>query len=147
MCKFKTGTNADYNKKAGFNFRSFYNKLQIYFLPWFVLHKNVVQWSNNQYLNESIYFVFNNKINHMIRKFYSELNLIRSHCQQFTSFHRLYIHTVPLFNHLQNFPLKFILLPLLAQFVWGTPTAVHWDYYYQHHENKYHQHNNEERRS
>ena len=44
MCKFKTGTNTDYNKKAGFNFISFYNKLYIYFLPWFVLHKNVVQW-------------------------------------------------------------------------------------------------------
>ena len=42
MCKFKTGTNTDYNKKAGFNFISFYNKLYIYFLPWFVLHKNVV---------------------------------------------------------------------------------------------------------
>ena len=43
MCKFKTGTNTDYNRKAGFNFISFYNKLYIYFLPWFVLHKNVVQ--------------------------------------------------------------------------------------------------------
>ena len=46
MCKFKTGTNTDYNKRAGFNIRICQNKVQIQFVPWFVLHKNVVQCIN-----------------------------------------------------------------------------------------------------
>ena len=49
MCKFKTGTNTDYNKRAGFNIRICQNKVQIQFVPWFVLHKNVVQCIAGQY--------------------------------------------------------------------------------------------------